>query len=98
MKGFAKLTRQYEKRGNESGVLLSCKHMDEHGQSVRPKANVVITGIVENSQAQQVGLEVNDIILKYRQIPINAFCELIAARNSPGDGPRELLVKRLGYP
>ena len=56
----------------------------------------VVNKVLENSQAQRLGLQVGDVITIYDQIPINAAGEFIVAVDAPGNGPRTLVVERAG--
>jgi hypothetical protein len=90
--GYARFMATYD----EQGVMRSFVYTDINDQPVKPTGRVVVNKVLENSQAQRLGVQVGDVITTYNQIPINAAAELITATGVPGDGPRTLVVGRAG--
>jgi YD repeat-containing protein len=90
--GYATATTTYD----EQGTVQSCSYADAKGQPVKPKGKLVVSQVLDNSQAQRLGLQIGDVITGYNQMPINAHCELLVAVAAPGTGPRTLIVMRAG--
>jgi YD repeat-containing protein len=90
--GVARWTARYDEFGRESA--LTCFNLA--GQELR--RTVVVTRVVADSQAEKLGVRLDDVLLTYAGSAMTAVEDYVALRRAePPDGPpHELVVARNG--
>lgn len=66
----------------------------ENSALITGKGGLLITTVTEDSPAEEAGLKVNDVILRFNEMETNELAHLVAAIKANTDAPASLLIVR----